>query len=341
MCKSAPHLCACMARTIRRKTTGSPIQLRADQIFSEGVWCTGRARRPLDRGADPLASRMRRPYARKVRFVQPVVLLLGVAMYIVVIAIFQADGGPGDDLWFLVIAGAWNLVILVATVIAIVDSVLKIRAKRTEELAVDAMVVKLASIPFFLINFAVLVFALNASIVLIFIGPILWTVIAIGTGLTYLTMLSTSVYVWATITRLRRERAIGTGLTVLYMILSLLFVTDIAAGVLLFGHSRRRPRLALAWLLLGTGVAMIVVGVLDSFFGFLDFVFPVVGEIGFVSGIDWLEWGIPVVAGSVVILVTGIVAVVRRSALRLEAQRAATAVDASTESDTSDLVPAG
>lgn len=258
-------------------------------------------------------------------------------MYIVVIAIFQADGGPGNDLWFLVIAGAWNLVILVATVIAIVDSVLRIRAKRTKELAVDAMVVKLVSIPFFLINFAVLVFALNASIVLIFIGPILWTVIAIGTGLTYLTMLSTSVYVWATITRLRRERTIGTGLTVLYMILSFLFVTDIAVGVLLFGHSRRRPRLALVWLLLGSGIAMIVVGVTDYFFGFLDGVFP---ELGF-YGIDWLDWVIPGVAGIVVILITGIVSVVRRSALRNEAQRALLAVGDLTKSDASERVLAG
>jgi hypothetical protein len=265
-----------------------------------------------------------------------VVLLLGVGMYIVVIAIFQAEGGPSNDLWFLVIAGTWNLVILVATVIAIVDGVLRIRAKRTKELAVDAMVVKLVSIPFFLINFAVLLFALNASIVLIFIGPILWTVIAIGTGLTYLTMLSTSVYVWATITRLRRERTISTRQTVLYMILSFLFVTDIAAGVLLFGHSRRRPRLALVWLLLGSGIAMIVLGVTDYFFGFLDSLFPELGSYD----IDWLDWVIPIVAGIVVILVTGIVAVVRRSTLRLEAQRAATAVDASTESTTSDLVPA-
>jgi hypothetical protein len=200
--------------------------------------------------------------------------------------------------------------------------------------------VKLASIPFFLLNFAVLVFFFNTGVVLIFLGPFLWAVVAVGSGLTYLTMLSTSVKAWATITQLRRERMIGTGLTVLYTIMSFLFVTDIAAGVLLFGHSRQRPRLALVWLLLESGIALIVIGVLDSFFGFLDFVFPVVGEVGFVFGIYWLEWGIPVIAGSVVILVTGIIAVVRRSALRLEAQRAVSAVDASTNSNTSDLVPA-
>jgi hypothetical protein len=253
----------------------------------------------------------------------------------------DSDNGFADPTWILVVVGVWNLLMLAATVLAIVDSILKFRARKARQLGTDAMVVKLASIPFFLLNFAALVVVFNTSIVLIFLGPVLWVVVAIGSGLTYLTMLSTSVYVWATIAQLRRERTIGTGLTVLYMILSFIFVTDIAAGVLLFGHIRRRPRLAVVWLLLATGIAMIVVGVLDSFFDFLDFVFPVVGEVGFVFGIYWLEWGIPVVAGSVVILVTGIVALVRRSALRLEAQRAATAVDASTESTTSDLEPAG
>jgi hypothetical protein len=259
-------------------------------------------------------------------------------MYIGVIAILlQPDGGGDDQWWILVIVGTWHLLILIATVIAVVDSVRRIRARKTRQLAVDAMVVKLASIPFFVVNFFVLTISFNAGVVLIWMGPILWTVVAIGSVLTYLAMLSTSVYAWAAITQLRRERIIGTGLTVLYTILSFLFITDIAAGVLLFGHSRRMPRLALMWLLLGSGIAMIVVGVLDFFFGFLAFLVP---ELGF-YGVDWLDWSIPIAVGIVVILVTGIVAVARRSALRLEAQRAAIAVHASTESNTSDLVPAG
>ena len=57
--------------------------------------------------------------------------------------------------------------------------------------------------------------------------------------LTYLTMLSTSVYGWASITVLRRERRIGTVLSVLYTILLFIFVADIVAGILLFAHSRR------------------------------------------------------------------------------------------------------
>lgn len=270
-------------------------------------------------------------------------------MYIGIIAAIASapDNGSADPTWILVIAGVWNLLMLIATVIAIVDSVLRIRARKTRQLAVDAMVVKLASIPFFLSNFAVLMVLFNAGVVLIWIGPFLWTIVAIGSGLTYLTMLSTSVYAWATIAQLRRERVIGSGLTLLYSILCFLFVTDIAVGVLLFGHSRRRPRLALAWLFFGTGIALIVVGVLDYFFGFLSLVFPILGfltinePVFYFNGTDWLEWGTPVAVGIVVILVTGIVGVVRRSALRLEAQRVATAVDGSTESNSSDLVPAG
>ncbi|MEO6533386.1 MAG: hypothetical protein ABIO06_07410 [Pseudolysinimonas sp.] len=261
------------------------------------------------------------------RFVQPAVLLLGIGVYAAVIAIFLGDGGMSDDPWFVGIAIAWNLALLVATIIAIADSVRRLRAKRTRQLAFDAMVVKLASIPFFLVNFAMFLFASVASLVLIMIGPIIWTVIAIGIGLTYLTMLSTSVYAWATIAQLRRERVIGTGLAILYTILTCLFVTDVVAAVLLFGHSRRRPRLALAWLLTATGAAMIVGGVLDFFLGFLKGLVP---ELGY-SAIGWLEWMIPIAVGVAVILATGIVSFVRRASLRLEAQAAA-ALDASTES---------
>jgi hypothetical protein len=266
-------------------------------------------------------------------------MYIGIIAWVVQQTDESSDNGFTEPTWILVVVAVWNLLMLIATVIAIVDSILKIRARKARQLATDAMVVKLAGIPFFLLNFAVLMFLFNFGGIsfAMGIGMVVWVVVAIGGSLSYLTMLSTSVYVWAAIAQLRRERIIGTGLTVLYMLLSFIFVTDIAAGVLLFGHSGRRPRLALVRLLLGTGIAMIVVGVTDYFFGFLDGAFP---ELGF-YGIDWLDWVIPVVAGIVVILVTGIVAVVRRSALRLEAQRAATAVDGSTERTTSDLVPAG
>jgi hypothetical protein len=265
-----------------------------------------------------------------VRFVQPVVLVLGSVMYLGIIAWVSfipdqsSESGSPDPTWILVTVGLWNLFLLAATIIAIVDSVLRVRRRETRALALDAMVLKLVSIPFFLVNFLVLVVAFNASIVLIFMGPFLWVIIAIGIGLTYLTMLSTSIPVWATITQLRRERLIGTGLTVLYAILSLVFVTDIAAGILLFGHSRRRPRLAAVWLFLGTGIAMIVVGGLDYFYPFLDAAFP---ELSYYN-IDWLDWSVPIALGLVVILITGIVSLIRLKPLRLEAQRARATRDA-------------
>jgi hypothetical protein len=285
---------------------------------------------------------MRHPYASNMRFVQPVVLLLGAAMDILVFAVYELSVFEQfDPLWFFVIAGAWNLLMLIATIITIVDSARKIHARKTRQLATDAMVVKLASIPFFLLNFAVLaaVFIGGLAILAFGVGIALWVAVAIGSGLTYLTMLSTSVYAWAAIAQLRRERIIGRGLTVLYTLLSLVPVTDIAAAVLLFGHYRRRPRLALVVVLLSAGLLTIALGVggLFGLFGYAPFQFPSDGGLdpaGFLS-ISLI------ILGTAMILVTGIVAVVRRSALRLEAQRAATAVDASTESTTSDLVPAG
>ena len=241
-------------------------------------------------------------------------------MYVGLIAYVSEDiNGPNDLLWILVIVGTWNLLLLAATIVAIADSVLRLRgAREPKQLAVEGLVVKLASIPFFLLNFAFLTVLFNASIVLIFIGPILWAIITIGIALTYLTMLSTSVYPWAAITQMRREAVIGTKVAVLYTILSFLFVTDIAVAVLLFGHAKRRPRLALAWLLLGVGIAMIVVGALDYQFHYIDVIFPALGFFH----VDWLEWLGPIVIGIAVILATVIVSVVRRPTLRIEAQAA-------------------
>jgi hypothetical protein len=277
-----------------------------------------------------------RPYAQKMRFVQPAVLVLGAAMYIAFAEFARnydensSPSGP-DNIQLIAIVAGWILVLLLAAIVATINAVRRVRARKTQQLAVDALLVKLASIPFFLINFAALMFVFVIGTALFFGAfPLVWTVVGVGIGLTYLTMLSSSIPTWATIGQLRRERVIGTGLTVLYAILSLIFVTDIAASVLLFGHSRRRPRLALVWLFLSFGFATIAVGIL---------VFTFARWWGY-SDISWLVWGMPAAIGIAVILFTAIVSVMRRSSLRIETQ-AARAARASTESVASDQVPVG
>jgi hypothetical protein len=243
--------------------------------------------------------------------VQAGALLLGAAMYVVVMNTVEQLSTASNVQWYLVIAGGWNLLLLIVTVIVIVDSIRKVRAKKTRQLATDAFVVKLASIPFFVLNYVVLAFLfVGGAAIFLFGGMVLWVAVAIGSGLTYLAMLSTSIYVWASIAQLRRERIIGTGLTILYVILSLIFVTDIAAGIILFGHSRRRPRLALLIVLASFGVSMIAVGVF-AFVSQLD-----------IAGL--LSIGVPAV-GLAALVTAALVAVLQRSSLRLEAQRAALA----------------
>jgi hypothetical protein len=250
-------------------------------------------------------------------------LLLGAAMYVAVMNTVDQLGTPSNVQWYLVIAGAWNLLLLVVTIIVIVDSIRKVRARKTRMLATDAFVVKLASIPFFVLNYVVLaVIFIGGAAFFRWGGMVLWVAVAIGSGLTYLAMLSTSIYLWATIAQLRRERVVGTGLTILYAILSLIFVTDIVAGILLFGHSRRRPRLALVVVLLSTGTAVIAPGLLLlSAYGYTTFT------------------GVVLLIGAVVILTTAIVSVVKRSSLKLEAQRAARA--RTSENDVTEPVLAG
>jgi hypothetical protein len=256
-------------------------------------------------------------------------MALGSAMYVWIAAFvanvnnnLSVNGQMPDFTWVFVVAGIWNFLLLIVIVVALVDAVLRVRSGKTRQLATNGLIVKLVSIPYFVSNFLVLaqLFVAGGVTLIVLIGFALWIVVAVGIALTYITMLSTSIDVWAAIARLRRERIIGTGLTVLYVILSLLFVFDIAAAAIVFGHSRRRPRLACAVLFLSVGAVFIAIGIsslqflLDDGFGF-----------GWSDPSFYLQWVIPGGVGVLVLLATGVVCVLRRSTLRLEAQQAALA----------------
>ena len=103
------------------------------------------------------------------------------------------------------------------------------------------------------------VLALSLRVIGILLLPFVVPIVIAGTILTYLLLLSTSIYGWAAIIQLRRERSIGTGLTVLYALLLLVFVVDIAGAVMVFGHSRRRAGTALVVLLLTVGAALVAI----------------------------------------------------------------------------------
>ena len=145
--------------------------------------------------------------------------------------------GVTPELWFWPILIGWNVLLLVVAILVTVDSVRKVRAGKTQQLATGVFVVKLAAIPYFLLNF--LLWGALAGVGLALGG---WGVfvIAIAVPLTWFTMLSTSIYGWASIVLLRREGRIGKVQVALYAILLCVFVTDIVAGILLFVQSRRR-----------------------------------------------------------------------------------------------------
>jgi hypothetical protein len=236
-------------------------------------------------------------------------MLLGVAEYAVFLATFDA---VHMQVGFVAVA-VWNLLALAAFIITIVDSVRKVRARKSSRLATDAMVAKLASAPFFLVSAVVLPLALlGGTLTLLFGGGVVWIVVPIVAVLTYFVMLSTSVYGWAAIVQLRRERALGIPLTVVYAILLFVPLADIVVSILLFG--RRRPLAALA-------VAMFIVGLLVVFFGLFGF-FGLTNDVE--GGLDpgGVVSLIVTAIGFGLILATAIVAVVRRSNLRAEAQQA-------------------
>lgn len=199
------------------------------------------------------------------RLVQAGTMLLGAVMYVLVIA-FAGELSSSDHLyWIFFIVGFWNTLLIVVTYLVIVDSIRRVRDGDTLALATGGLVVKLVAIPFFLLNFFILAaLGIGGLGIIIFGGVVLLFAAWIGAGLTYLTMLSTSIYVWAAIARLRRERIIGTGLATLYVVLSVVFVTDVVAGVLVFGHSRRRPGRALVSVLVVIGAVLIAISLIPA-----------------------------------------------------------------------------
>lgn len=170
-------------------------------------------------------------------------MLLGTAMYLVNF-LYPWKGDEFGDSSALVptVFIVWNASLLIVTILVIIDSVKKVRKGMAAQLATGVFFVKLAAIPYFLINFVIFssVGAIAIGMALMARGSILAVAVAAGSVvLTYFTMLSTSVYGWASIIQLRRERRINTVLAVLYAILLLVFVADTVAGILLFVHSRR------------------------------------------------------------------------------------------------------
>lgn len=267
---------------------------------------------------DQVASRTR-VYASDMRFVQPITMVLGLVAYVAFFALYywvNTDHGPSvaDGLvWMVVIIVAWNVLAVVATIIAIVDAVRGIRSGRTRQLTTNAMVVKLASIPFLSLSCLLVALAFfGGALALLAGGPAYWVVGAIDAVLTCLVWLSTSIYLWAAIAQLRRGRILGTGLTVLYAVLSLVPVADVAAGVAVFAHSRRRPRLLLIVGSLLLGVAIIALGGL----GFLLFL-PAAGDSLDPSAI---VAGSPAFVGIGLVIAAGVVSIVQRSKLRAEAE---------------------
>jgi hypothetical protein len=180
------------------------------------------------------------------RYVQAGTMLAGSLIYVA--AFLFVDGLTTDSVGpLLLTAMIWNVVLVLVTIPVIIDSILKVHRGKADQLATDVFVVKLAAIPFFVLNFVVWVaIGLGGLLVFIFGGGVLTTAALVSIGATYLAMLSTSVYGWASIIQLRRERRIDTAQTIGYSILLLVFVADIVAAILLFARARRTRREILA-----------------------------------------------------------------------------------------------
>ena len=250
-----------------------------------------------------------------VRFLQAGLMVFGALGYIAIIVLTYASVWHplSNPEWAFVIGGVWLLLLVIVSVVVIVDSIQKVRARKTRQLATDALVVKLAAIPFFVLNFVLIALLFIGGATMFHFGLlVLWVPAAIGFGLTYPAMLSTSIYAWAAIAQFRRDGILKTWQAVLYAILSLFYVTDVAAGVLLFGHARRRPTLALVIVMLSFGLLLAGLAIGDS-----------VGRSLTFDSDDTFGWML--VPGILVLLTAIVVSVVLIPRLRRESERLALA----------------
>lgn len=165
-------------------------------------------------------------------------MLLGSLLYVAPFFVYIPEV---PDLFFWILVG-YNALLVIVTLLAVIDSVRKVRAGRLRELASGVFIVKLAAIPFFVINFAVMALMTLGGTALLFvrgIGIAVLAAVAVATVLTYLTMISTSVYGWATVALLRRQGGLGKVFATLYSILLCVFVADTVVGIVLFALVRR------------------------------------------------------------------------------------------------------
>jgi hypothetical protein len=138
---------------------------------------------------------------------------------------------------------AWNVALMITTVLVIVDAARKVRTGSASRFTTGVLIVKLAAIPFFIANFVLLgLNAVEGAVTLPFGGFIYLAAVAGATVLTYLAMASTSIYGWAGVRALRRDGRISRAEAVTYSALLCVFVVDIVGAVLVFARGRREVR---------------------------------------------------------------------------------------------------
>lgn len=165
-------------------------------------------------------------------------LLLTAALPFALIGLLQRGTDTSNTL-VLVLLGAWLVGALAVVTVAILDALALLKRRDVGALAGSGMLVKLAGIPFFVVNFLFLAGAILG--VLFFssmfaaggmtaIGAVVVTpVLVVGT---YLVMLPTSSYGIACLVLLRRDGVISSSCFATHLVMHLVFVVDVVSAVL-------------------------------------------------------------------------------------------------------------
>ena len=113
-------------------------------------------------------------------------MVLGTVIYLVVFFLVTSDGLTYYNVGPLLLTGVlWNVLLLIVGVLVIIDGTRKLDAGKTQELLTGVFVVKLVAIPFFLINFALMVLLAFAGSLIFILGGMVLIAIAVNSiGLT-------------------------------------------------------------------------------------------------------------------------------------------------------------
>ena len=148
-------------------------------------------------------------------------------------------GWTADELTQTLVWYAWIALLVLSVILLIVDAALLLRRSNFHRLVRSMLEVKLAAIPYFIVNFLILA----AVMVGVIVGSRGFGIILVWVpfALTYVVFLPTSIYSFAVLLFAHRYHLLRSGGFVVHVLLQFVFVLDLLGTATLWAKCRRYP----------------------------------------------------------------------------------------------------